>query len=384
MAGLRTGCTGGIDVTLRLPLLALAGALALGGFGAPAAARDANKTRYPIVLAHGLGGFDDILGFDYWGDDLGTFVLDPCSFLEIGCNPDIHGGQASFIAAVQPLQNSEVRGLQLYNAIRGYMASSGTTYINLVGHSQGGLDMRKAARLLRTNLGYRVVRYGISISSPHRGSPIAKHILGLGNGVTSVINALFTFYGDIVYAPGNDGFAALKQLIHDDWPGDTLTTGTKLFNQAWPNSSSDIERARSFITAQQGLDVNPALYLIRFGATHIDGDGYATTDADNDGALGVGNGNPNDTDDDGLVGINSAQMGLRLRYTEQFFDLDVVTEQSSTGNTTDLNAPAATAMTSHAYVINQDHLDPIGVPPDLFDEMEFYAALTDYIADGGM
>ena len=40
-------------------------------------------------------------------------------------------------------------------------------------------------------------------------------------------------------------------------------------------------------------------------------------------------------------------------------------------------------MTSHAWKINQDHLDVIGVPPDTFDEMEFYAAITDFIADNG-
>jgi hypothetical protein len=36
-------------------------------------------------------------------------------------------------------------------------------------------------------------------------------------------------------------------------------------------------------------------------------------------------------------------------------------------------------MTSTSSVINQDHLDVVGVPPDTFDEMEFYAAVIDYI-----
>jgi hypothetical protein len=40
-------------------------------------------------------------------------------------------------------------------------------------------------------------------------------------------------------------------------------------------------------------------------------------------------------------------------------------------------------MTSKSYVIPQDHLDIVGIGPDTFDEMEFYAALTDYIADSG-
>jgi len=45
-----------------------------------------------------------------------------------------------------------------------------------------------------------------------------------------------------------------------------------------------------------------------------------------------------------------------------------------------LNAPTAAQMTSAADIINQDHLDVIGVGPDTFDEMEFYASIFDYIA----
>jgi hypothetical protein len=37
-------------------------------------------------------------------------------------------------------------------------------------------------------------------------------------------------------------------------------------------------------------------------------------------------------------------------------------------------------MTSKAAIVEQDHLDVIGVPPDMFDEMKFYAAIIDYIA----
>jgi len=33
-----------------------------------------------------------------------------------------------------------------------------------------------------------------------------------------------------------------------------------------------------------------------------------------------------------------------------------------------------------ANVIDQDHIDVIGVGPDTFDEMEFYASIFDYIA----
>lgn len=353
---------------------------------APAVARDANKTLYPIVFAHGMAGFDDLLGYDYWGDDYGVFVLDPCNeFLEVTCNSDINNSQKSFVASVTPFHNSETRGYELYQDIQGYMASSGAQYVNIVGHSQGGLDLRKAARSLRTAKGYTVVKYGISISSPHRGSPIAKHVLNLGAGVQSVLGALATFYGNVVYAPGNDVYAALKQLIYNDWPNDGITTGMSTFNTNNPASATYIARARSVLTAQGGLSMNPALYLVQAGFMNIDGDGYAANDADNDGAGGIGDGSANDDDDDGLVGINSQQMGLRLEYVDDFWDdLEHVYERTDTGNCTNLNSPnSSIMMTSHKYKIAQDHLDVIGIPPDTFDEMDFYASLTDYIADSG-
>ena len=344
----------------------------------PAQARIANKTVYPIVFAHGMAGFDDILGYDYWGDDYGYYVLDPYD------NWDIDFYQKSFVASVTPFQSSEHRGYELYQDIMGYMASTGATHVNIVGHSQGGLDLRKAAKSLYTAKGRQVVKYGISISSPHRGSPIAKHVWRLGPGVQSVVAALAELYGDIVYGAGNNAYAGLKQLIHDDIdPNDGVTTGTKIFNTNNPASTTYIARPRSILTAQQGSSMNPAMYVVNQGFYDPDADGYDTTDADGDGALGIGNGNSRDTDDDGLVGINSQQMGYRLQYSEVWGALDYIYEKTDTGNVTNLNAPPSIAMTSKSWVVNQDHLDVVGVPPDTFDEMEFYAAITDYIADGG-
>ena len=127
--------------------LILAAASLSMAFGSPVLARDANKTTYPIVFAHGMAGFDDILGYDYWGDDYGVFVLDTCQWGEYYCNHDINSSQESFVASVTPFQSSEVRGYELYQDIENYLASSGHSYVNVIGHSQGGLDLRKAAHL---------------------------------------------------------------------------------------------------------------------------------------------------------------------------------------------------------------------------------------------
>jgi triacylglycerol lipase len=363
---------------LHTLLLALcAGVLGL----APEAHAGAAKTTYPVVFAHGMAGFDNLLGYDYWGDDYGMFVGDACGFMEMGCNEDIDGGQKTFVAQVQPFQSSEVRGLDLANDIEGYMASSGATRVNLIGHSQGGLDARKAAKVLYQRKGHTVVSVLVSVSSPHRGSPVAKYILDLKPGVTSVIAALAEYYGATVYQSGNDAYAGAKQLVYNDYSStDGITTGAKAYNTANPVDARYASRYVSLITAQRGASVNPALYLLKEFIYDIDGDGYCLDDCDNDGAAGKGDGYRDENDDDGLVGINSQQMGYRLKYTEYSLGFDYVDTDYDRGYVGNLNAPSSTQMSSSAAIINQDHLDVVGVGPDTFDEPEFYAAIIDYIA----
>nr|WP_243393392.1 acetyltransferase [Leptospira perolatii] len=340
------------------------------------------KTKYPVVFAHGLSGFDNLLGFFYFGDDYGVFVGDPCDeFLEVSCNGNIDSKQQALAASVTPFQSSEARGTQLANQVENYMATTGAYKVNLIGHSQGGIDARKAAKVLYQRKGRQVVHVLISVSSPHRGSPTAKYILDLGPGVTSVVDALAKLFGDSIYGSGNDGYAAAKQLVYNDYSSaDGVTTGMKVFNQNYPVSSTYAYRYGSLITAQSGLDVNPALYLLKEGFFNIDGNGYCVDDCDSDGAAGKGDGNKGGDDDDGLVGINSQQMGYRLEYVSCLLCQDYLNTNSTIGYVGDINYPNSTQMTSTANVINQDHIDVVGIGPDTFDEKEFYAALLDYIA----
>jgi triacylglycerol lipase len=356
--------------------------LVAGAFGlSTESLAGAAKTTYPVVFAHGMGGFDNLLGLEYWSDDYGVFVGDACSFLEVGCNEDIHGDQKAFVAQVAAFQSSEVRGLDLANDTESFMATVGAKHVNLIGHSQGGIDVRKAARVLYERRGYTVVKVAISVSSPHRGSPVAKYILDLKPGVTSVIAALATYYGNAIYQPGNDAYAGAKQLVYNDYdPNDGKVTGMKAFNASYPVDARYASRYASLITAQNGLNVNPALYLLSEFFFDIDGDGACTDDCDNDGAGGKGDGIKNEADDDGLVGINSQQMGYRLKYDEYLLGFDYVGTDADRGQVTNLNAPSVTQATSTANVISQDHLDVVGIGPDTFDEPEFYAAIIDYIA----
>lgn len=342
----------------------------------------AEKSAHPVVFAHGMGGFNNILGFDYWGDDYGLFVGDPCNgFLEITCNPYLDDRQRTFIAQVPAFESSEVRGLDLAEDIEGYMATAGVMAVNIIGHSQGAIDARKAARVLYERRGGTAIKVLISVSGPHRGSPVARYILEKGPGVTSVLDTLATYFGDSVYAQGNDGYAGTMQLIYDDFdPEDGKVTGMKAFNLAYPVDPRYAARYLSVITAQDGLSVNPALFLLNKYLFDIDGDGYCSNDCGQDGISAMGDGVKNEPDDDGVVGLNSQQVGYRLNYHEKLFGRGAVSTDSTLGFVGSVNEPTFEQATASEPVLHQDHLDVIGVGPDTFDEMGFYAALIDSIA----
>ncbi len=387
----------------------------------------ADETAYPVIFAHGMAGWDSLAGYHYFGEDgWGTFVGDACSFMELnGCNDWIAWGQQAHNKAqafqVTSLHNSEVRGEELYNHIKNFMATTGYTKVNLVGHSQGGFDIRKAAHRLKDSsingvaAGVAKVGAMISISSPHRGSPYAKKIMDkyarnendefcailpplpdgsdpCGQAIVDIGDILFDFATGATTA-GNDIIQGGLQLIYEDYePNDGIATGAKVFNQNY-NLSGVAGYVGSIITGQDDSNLSPILGFLGTAISfNADGDGYCVDDCNNDGAAGQGDGSVYDMDDDGLVGINSQQMGYRLQYNPNdcagflcFYGnpLDTFTEVSSTGYVSDINNPSATQMTSHDGKVSQDHLDVISLGPDSVDEEEFYAAIFDYIEAKG-
>lgn len=387
-----------------------------------AQAETANETRYPVIFAHGMGGWDSLAGYSYFGDDVwGTFVGDACSFLELnGCNGWVARGQQSNHKAeafqVSALNNSEVRGEQLYNQVRNYMATYGATKVSFVGHSQGGFDIRKAAHRLKSvsingvAAGTAKVGALISVSSPHRGTPYAKRVLDLYarnssnvfcgalpavNGVDPCLAAaakiadLFYDFATGSSASGNNTIAAVLQLVYNDYDAnDGKVTGAKAFNQSYPITGI-AGYVGSFITGQDDGNRNPVIQALHAAINlNADGDGYCVGDCDNDGAAGQGDGSVYDMDDDGLVPTNSQHMGNRLQYNPNdrtcnslscWDPLDTITLESTTGYVSDLNNPTSSQMTSHAAQINQDHFDVFSLGPDTFDEHEFYAAIMQYV-----
>jgi triacylglycerol lipase len=172
------------------------------------------KTKYPIVLAHGLSGFDELFGvYDYWYG-IPEAVRD--------------GGAYVYVAATSPFNSSTQRGEQLLAQVQQVLAITGKAKVNLIGHSQGGIDVRYVAAV-RPDLIASVTTVG----SPHKGADLADFLrANVQNGsFTQTVVAYFANSLGMVlnlltgHSNSQDAVAALDQLT---------TAGMASFNASYP------------------------------------------------------------------------------------------------------------------------------------------------------
>ncbi|HBY86462.1 MAG TPA: lipase [Colwellia sp.] len=141
----------------------------------PAKADSSGDTKYPIVLVHGLSGFDTALA-DYFYGVKGALAA--------------VGSVQVYTPQVSGYETSEARGEELLTYLEELSAITGSTKFNLIGHSQGGIDSRYVASI-RPDLVASVT----SVGSPHFGSGTADFIKDSPlEGITlSIGNAVGTF-----------------------------------------------------------------------------------------------------------------------------------------------------------------------------------------------
>lgn len=172
------------------------------------------KTEHPIVLVHGIFGFDSVLGVDY-------FYRIPYSLSK--------DGATVFTTAVSAANSSELRGEQLLVQVEQVLAITGADKVNLFAHSQGAQTARYVASV-RPDLVASVT----SIGGVNWGSPVADVIRDkVPEGSVSetlaagAANALATVI---------DWFSGNENLPQDSLEGlEVLTTqGTLAFNAKYP------------------------------------------------------------------------------------------------------------------------------------------------------
>ncbi len=180
----------------------------------PATAGTYSQTKYPIVLVHGLLGFDNLGPVEYFYGIPSALRAD---------------GARVFVVQVAAANSTEVRGEQLLTQVKQILAATGASKVNLMGHSHGGPTSRYVASV-RPDLVASVT----SIGGVNKGSAVADLLLGLAppgslsnTVLVSVTNGLATIINFLSGGSGltQNALAAAQSLS---------TAGTAKFNAAHP------------------------------------------------------------------------------------------------------------------------------------------------------
>ena len=252
------------------------------------------KTKYPIVLEHGLGGFDELFGvYEYW------FGI-----------PDAlrDGGATVFVTEVSQLNSTEARGEQLIDQIEQIVAITGKPKVNLIGHSHGGLDVRYAAAV-RPDL----VASVSTVGSPHKGAALADFLRANvqdGSFTESVLAYFADSLGTVLgllsgHSNPQDAIAALDSLT---------SAGLAQFNAQYPQA------VPGTACGSGAASVNGIRYYSWSGT------GILTNLLDiSDPALGLSSFFYSESND-GLVGRCSSHLGTVVRDNYFYNHLDEVNQ----------------------------------------------------------
>lgn len=176
------------------------------------------NTQNPVVLAHGLGGFNKLFGvLDYFYGIPQTLM---------------RGGTDVFATKTSAVNNSEVRGEQLLAQVKLISAISGKPKVNLIGHSQGGIDIRYVA-----GVAPEYIASATAVSSPEQGSKTADAVLDQlseGSVTTEATLGLFKLVG--IATDVGSGVSVTELQEQDGWKSLTAlsTNGAAQFNAKFP------------------------------------------------------------------------------------------------------------------------------------------------------
>ena len=253
------------------------------------------QTRYPIVLVHGLFGFDQLFGsVDYW----------------YGISDGLRsGGATTYVAQVSQLGNDVTRGNQLIAQLENLRAVYGDAKFNLIGHSQGGLTIRYVAAV-RPDLVASVTTFG----TPHQGSAVADGISALAPAGTVqrwLVASFATALGDLIntFSGGHNSQNALDAL------GQLTSAGAAQFNAQFPNGVPSS-------SCGSGASVVNGIRYYSFGGTSPTTNVFDPSDA----LLAAGNLFFHGAANDGLVSRCSSHWGTVIRDNYRWNHLDEVNQ----------------------------------------------------------
>ncbi|AWY39455.1 alpha/beta fold hydrolase [Pseudomonas putida] len=171
-------------------------------------------THYPILLVHGLFGFDRIGNFELFHDIKQALR---------------NSGARVFVPHLSATHSNEARGEQLLAQINRVLQGTGASKVNLIGHSQGALAARYAGALAPGS-----VASITSVSGPNHGSELAdvlRKALIPGQLPEYVAEAVATLFAEFLALLG--GHHQLPQYALAALNAVT-TEGVGAFNDKYP------------------------------------------------------------------------------------------------------------------------------------------------------
>lgn len=246
---------------------------------------------YPVVLVHGFFGFEEL------GGSFLTYFYGVKDDLAAMGETNVH------TPAVDPFNDSTTRGEALAEAVDAILAETGHEKAILIGHSQGGIDVRYVASTRPER-----VAAVVTIATPHLGSPTNALLDAAteNEDLRDFLDELVRIVGRPLYDEAGDEtsfFAALDQLSAD---------GMAAFNEAHPDQPSVDYfsiggRSDRSLALTQCAATEPPAFISDFALERDPIDPLlAANEAFMDG--GFGDPEPND----GMVRVSSSRWGTFL------------------------------------------------------------------------
>ncbi len=155
---------------------------------------DSCKTRYPILLVHGFGYWDDNKILPYWGRIPTRLRVE---------------GAIVYLSGQDAFQPIEINASHLYSRIQTILAETGAEKINIIAHSKGGIE----ARYLITKLDKgKCVASLTTIATPHWGSSFADFAISTVDKYKIPAADLLNYYAEIIGDMKPESYIAALEL----------------------------------------------------------------------------------------------------------------------------------------------------------------------------
>lgn len=186
-----------------------------------------NAPKYPVLLVHGMG-FRDRKHLNYWGRI-------PRALESMGCR--IFYGNQDSSASV------ETNAAVIAERIREIVEETGAEKINIIAHSKGGLESRRAISSL--GMAERVASL-TTLSTPHNGSKTMDKIMKLPRGLLKFGCVLADGWFKLLGDKNPDCYRAIAAFTTD---------AAAEFNRANPDADGIYYQSYAFVMKHPFSDI---------------------------------------------------------------------------------------------------------------------------------